>query len=313
MRPVRAARIFELGAPLAMAATILVAAVSQNRAPAPTVADAPSHIARPEPAAPSGPSVDLLHLVSITLPPLPADTGGDAVEPVSEISRPKPNTPELTKPAAPKQGEATRSSTKVTPPRAPAIKAPTISTPGLVPVARVVRPTRRDARDGAVLLEAMARGEAPGIRIDWPAYRADRDTLRAYLTRCAGWRVLLSTGEALWSLEEEPGTNWTPPQATSGYMRQVTGTEETVASELIGRIRQRHDLTGGQTVAVVARAFDARLIGGLANLFGAETVTKNQVSGRYVIDGSSVRVSGFRIGDWAVPGVIDLGRIRQCG
>lgn len=313
MRPVRAARIFELGAPLAMAAAILVAAVSQSGVPAPTVADDPAHLARPEPAVTVAPSIELLHLVSIPLPAPPAAAGGLAVQPVSDISRPKANTPNLVKPIAPKEGEAARSSTKVTPPRAPAIEAPTVTTPGLAPMARVVRPTRRDARQGAVLLEAMARGEAPGIRIDWPAYRADRDVLREYLTRCAGWRVLLSTGDELWSLDEDPGTRWTPPPATSGYMRQITGTEETVASELIDRIRQRHDLTGGQTVAVVARAFDARLIGGLANLFGAETVTKNQVSGRYGVDGTSVHVSGFRIGDRAVPGVVDLGRLRQCG
>ena len=312
MPPVRAARIFELGAPLAMAAAIVVAAVSHSTPSEPMAATPGSHTARPESAVLTDRAVEVLHLVSVSLPP-PPPAGGRAAVPVSEIAKPQPNTPSLTKPVAPKEGEAVRSSTKVTPPRAPAIKAPTISTPGLAPIARVVRPTRRDARDGAVLLEAMARGEAPGIRIDWPSYRADRDILRAYLERCAGWRVLLSTGDALWSLDEEPGTQWAPPLTTSGYMRQVTGTEETVASELIDRIRQRHDLTGGQTVAVVARAFDARLIGGLANLFGADTVTRNSVSGRYEIDGASVRVSGFRIGDRAVPGVVDLGRIRQCG
>lgn len=315
MRLLRAARILELGAPLAMAAAILGAVVAQNGATTPTEtkpadAEPMSHVARP--ASPPGESVAALHLVSILLPAPPGATGPEP-EPVSEIARPKPVAPSPVRPVAPKEDAAKGSRTRVTPPRAPAVTVPTIATPALAPMARVVRPTRRDLREGAVLLEAMARGEASGIRIDWPAYRADREILRDYLGRCAERRVLLSTGDSLWSLDEEPGTQWTPPESTSGYIRLVTGTEATVASDLIDRIRQRHDLTGGQTVAVVARTFDARLMGGLANLFGADAITENQVSGRYVIDGTSVHVTGFRLAGRAVPGVVDLGRIRNCG
>lgn len=315
MWSVQAARILELSAPLAMAAAILGSVASQSSAAKPMgamPADAEplAHVARPVPA-PDALSAGL-YPVSIILP-TPPPAAEQEPEPVSDIARPKPLAPNLVRPIAPKEDAAKGSRTKVIPPRAPAVTVPTIAPPGLAPMARVVRPTRRDARDGAVLLEAMARGEAPGIRIDWPAYRADREILRSYRERCADRRVLLSTGDSLWSLDEEPGIQWTPRESTSGYMRRVTGTEATVAADLIDRIRQRHDLTGGQTVAVVARSFDARLIGGLINLFGAEAITENQVSGRYVIDGTSVHVTGFRLADRAVPGVVDLGRIRNCG
>jgi hypothetical protein len=307
-----------------MAAAILLAAVSNPNASDPLVSASKNHASKTQVSktqAPNAPTrssdgpAEVLHLVSMTLPPPPSAPapGGSAAQPVADISRPQPNMPSVAKPIAPKEDEEPRASSKVTAPKAPRITAPAITTPGITPMARVVRPTRRDARDGAALLDAMARGEAPGIRIAWPDYRAERDRLRGYLERCAGWRVLLSTGAQLWSLEEEPGTPWTPRSTTSGYMRLVGGTEATVAAELIDRIRQRHDLTGGQTVAVATRSFDARLIGGLANLLGEEAVKEAQVSGRYVIEGSSVHVSGLRVGGRPAPGAVDLGRISRCG
>jgi len=194
-------------------------------------------------------------------------------------------------------------------PAAPGVQAPEVDRP-----ARTVRPGLFDLRAARALLAEAERGETAPIRFDWPGRHTDRTTLRAHLTECAGWTVLLSTGTALWGPSDPPGTAWTRPPEVSALMRVLDGPigrEEAVRDE-IDRVRRRHGLTGGVPVAVVARAFDARLIGGLIRLAGKNVVGRVPVAAIFRLADGKILAGDVEVGGQPIAGAIDLGRIGRC-
>ena len=192
--------------------------------------------------------------------------------------------------------------------RSPSVNQPEISRPEqptVTPLHRTIRPGRMDTRRER-LLQKLEAGEAGALTLNWPARRADRERLRAYLRRCAGWEVLVSDGTVLWGADEDAGTAWALTAAHSGYMRVLDGGAARGTAEDVARIRQRHGVTGGQPVAVVLRHLDARLIGGLIALVGAEAIETEPVSGFYAIKDGRVLLTDIKIGGSTVAGDIEL-------
>jgi hypothetical protein len=229
-----------------------------------------------------------------------------------EVARPQRIDPQSIKPISPVSPDEEPKTKSLMSPKTPETSTPSLTMPTVKRIERVVRPSRRDTEIGGEILTVMERGEGPGIRIGWPARKAGRDKVRALLERCADRRLLLSAAGALWSIDGEPSESWTPPREVSGYMRILDGTEEAVARDLIDRIRQRHNIAGGQTVAVVSRAFDARLLGGLAALVGRETLERKSVGGRYRVEGDRLKIVDISVEGTTVPGAVEVVRGGRC-
>lgn len=191
------------------------------------------------------------------------------------------------------------------PARTPAPHPPPVPEPVVLPVAA-------DVGRGRLMLDRIAGGQGPSIEIAWPADAADRRKLRGHLERCAGWRVLLLARDRLWRAEDPAGHPWTPAaaEAPSGLVRDLEGVAAT-DGDPAETIRARHGLAGGRPVAVVARRWDARLLGGLQRLLGGRW-GHGAVRARYAVGDGRLSVVALRLDDGPVAGRVDLGPLASC-
>lgn len=189
-----------------------------------------------------------------------------------------------------------------------------VAVPAAAPV-RVVRPTVADIERGRAALDRIAKGDGPTIEFGWPDDPAARRRLLRYLVRCAGWRPLLLADGRLWRAEDPAGRPWTPTpeDPPSGLLRDLDG--PAADSAAAAAIRARHRLSGGRPVATVARRWDARLLGGLGRLLGADWAAAKGggIRARYVIDGARLSMADIRVDGRLVPGRVDLGPVARCG
>jgi len=175
-----------------------------------------------------------------------------------------------------------------------------------------VVPTEADAGRGRLLLDRVAKGEGPAIEIAWPNGPTARRELVGHLERCAGWQILLLARDRIWRLGDPPGRAWTPTEgrAPSGLLRDLDGPAADRATT--AAIRARHGLSGGRPVGAVARAWDARLLGGLGRVLGPGWAGSGTVRARYATDGGRLAVVDVRLDGRAVPGRVDLGPLSRC-
>lgn len=304
--------------PIATGIAVLMAVLQVEAAPGDAVMPEPSApVAEPQIAPSEVSAPRALVFLDLALPPPPVQSPPESQERARDLPKPEPVAdfakPTKPKPINPISPDETPKTQSLIPPKVPVTSTPSLSKPTLKRIERVVRPSRRDTEIGGEILEVMERGEGPGIRIAWPPRKAGRDRVRALLERCAERTLLLSAAGALWSIDDDPSESWTPPRGVSGYMRILDGTEEAVARDLIDRIRQRHNIAGGQTVAVVSRAFDARLLGGLAALVGREALERQSVGGRYRVEGDRLQIVDISVEGAPVSGTVEVVRGGRCG
>lgn len=174
-----------------------------------------------------------------------------------------------------------------------------------------VVPDAKDRTYGARLLSELEAGDGPVLELTWPDRRDDKDRLARHLTRCAGLVAALLSGGRLWRASDPPGTAWLPDRRHfSGIMRRArsmsSGSTATV-------IKARHGLVEGDAVALVTRAFDARLLGGLARLVGGVRLAKGHVAGRYALAGNRLVLEAIKVDGTTVSGRVDLGAVGRCG
>lgn len=186
------------------------------------------------------------------------------------------------------------------------------------PVERAAVPTAAsDARSagtggvdpGADLLVRIETGDGPSLELGWPASADERLRIADHLARCAGLTVALLARDRLWRLGDPPGRAWVPgPDRLSRILRRADG----VGLGAIERIRVHHGLAGGVPVALVSRAFDARLLNGLARVAPGGRLT-GHVRARYGLRGADLILSALEVDRRSVPGAVRLARIGQCG
>lgn len=161
------------------------------------------------------------------------------------------------------------------------------------------------------------------FELAWPKRVAERDRLSRHLVRCAGLVTAVLSDGQLWRAGDPPGVAWVPDRRrVSGVMRQAgdpngAGPEDptggTVDGEAALSIRAYHRLAQGRAVALMARSFDARLLGGLARLVGETGLITGHIIGRYALIDERLMLLDLRVDGVAVPGRVDLGSIDRCG
>ncbi|MDF1794303.1 MAG: hypothetical protein P1U88_20490 [Thalassobaculaceae bacterium] len=171
-------------------------------------------------------------------------------------------------------------------------------------------PEMADQVTGEALLRAVDAGQGPRLTLLWPRSPDARRRIATHLSRCAGLTVALMAEGRLWRLADPPHQPWTPDRdRISGIVRQADGADAGDAA----RIRHRHGVAGGMLVAVVARRFDARLLGGLSR--AAKMVGSGPFRARAayaIVDGGLV-LADIRVDGRSVVGTVPLGRLERCG
>ncbi len=241
-------------------------------------------------------------LAAIRLPPPPAVPGPkDAVSETSKPERsrsgepghaPSPPVPSAPAPApAPLDGTA---------------ETPIASDPDPADRPPVTDSSPRDLAAGEAALQAIEAGRGPGLVLTWPTDAESRRRIAAYLARCAGLTVALLAEGQLWRLQDPAGQAWRPdPLAVSTIVRRADG----IAPGLANRLRGRHGIEGGSPVAVVARRYDARLLGGLGRL----APLGGRIRAAYAVRDGALLVTAVRIDDAAIDGTLRLARLDRCG
>jgi len=278
------------GAPLLVALALLAVTIgAENEARPRSQAGSPAEPSTaPPPHRSAEPDLGSLAVVAIELPPPPAAEEKDAT-PDSPASSRAPAPP------APRGGG-------VDDPHAPVPAAPVVVTAGAV-----------DRPAGETILRRLEAGDGAGITLAWPASPSDRRRVTAFLTRCAGLSVALMAEGRLWRLRDPAGRPWTPdPSAVSPVMRRADGLATPGASVLAARLRAYHRVSGGALVALVARRFDARLLGGLARLAWARGRMPDEVQATYHLDRGQVLLTDVRMAGVGVPGSVVIGGLARC-
>ncbi|WPZ32204.1 hypothetical protein T8K17_13230 [Thalassobaculum sp. OXR-137] len=166
---------------------------------------------------------------------------------------------------------------------------------------------------GAALLRALSSGTGPTLTLLWPPSPADRRRIADHLARCGGLVVALMAAGRLWRLEDPPGRPWTGRDGYSPLLRRADALAAAGSGRLAQRIRTHHGRRDGTPVALLARDFDARLLGGLARLAGPGATA---LSAAYAVDGdllvlADIRIDGRPAGSSSGDRVA-LGRLGQC-
>lgn len=189
-------------------------------------------------------------------------------------------------------------------------------------------PPRRTAPEGGgdavgeAVLRAVAAGEGPDVTLLWPRAVADRRRLAGHLLRCGGLAVALMAGGRLWRLDDPAGRpwNWAGAGAGAGFsplLRRADGHAAEAGEGLAARIRRHHGLPGGlrggALVTLVSRAYDRRLLGGLARLIPQGRPVSGQVTAAYALEGERLFLTDIRVDGRPLTSRIALGRIGRCG
>lgn len=136
-------------------------------------------------------------------------------------------------------------------------------------------------RRGAALLRLAEIDATTEIEIAWPESEAETNALFHAFHRCLGMR--LANFEAGRGLQIEGGGD---PELYSGlvrFSRGRLGVEER-------RMLRRSELHGGQPARVYPRPLDARLLGGLTEIFGVSRLS-GPLTGRYRLQGGKLLVT----------------------
>lgn len=270
----------------------------------------------PGPASParpvSGPPAPaMLARVRLPDPPVPAYQMSDPT-PSPPISR-APASPPTVRPESSETAQAAEPAEPTAPDTSPPRSASTAadgSAPGSPAIDHgTADRAMADQAAGEALLRAVEAGEGPSLTLAWPDSAADRRRIAAHLARCAGLSVALMAAGRLWRLEDPAGRFWTPDiRRVSTIVRQATG----VAPGLAERIRRHHGLIGGTPVALVARRFDARLLGGLRRADAPGAPAPRQIRASYAVRKGDLLLVGIGIDRRPLAAPVVLGRIGRC-
>lgn len=247
-------------------------------------------------------------LAAIRLPPPPAVPGPkDAVSETSKPERSKSGeSGHAPSPPAPSPPAPTTVPAPAPAPLDGTAETPIAGDPDHADRPPVTDSSPRDLAAGEAALQAIEAGEGPGLVLTWPTDAGSRRRIAAYLARCAGLTVALLAEGQLWRLQDPAGQAWRPdPLAVSTIVRRADG----IAPGLANRLRSRHGIEGGSPVAVVARRYDARLLGGLARL----APLGGRIRAAYAARDGVLLVTAVRIDDAAIDGTLRLARLDRCG
>lgn len=252
---------------------------------------------------------DPLRLASVALPappPLasrskPASMAKPSPRPARRIA--EQETPIGVDPVAPLSSPATGVSggrTALKP-----IKPPTTSPRPLIAA-------REREIEGRPLLRMLEHGEGPIVEIAWPKHRVARAKLYELLRRCHGLETVLLRDQEILMNTATDAQRVYDTDRHSGFLRAVIGASPRREREILARLRSRHGDAGTRPARLLSRAFDARLLGGLAGLAGPGYRKANKVTARYAIAGRRVMILAITVDGRDIAGRIEIDPAKRC-
>ena len=163
-----------------------------------------------------------------------------------------------------------------------------------------------EIKNGRTLLRLLEHGAGPEIELAWPRERADRAKLYDMLNRCFGMRLALMDSQG--RLLGGDGEAWTPNlDRFSAFIRHPSGRLTAAEQRQMSRAGP-----GLKLVRLFPRSFDARLLGGLNGLIGADYGGLGQIQARYRLSGRTLLVERIEGDGRRYPGEIAIPAPRGC-
>ncbi len=169
-------------------------------------------------------------------------------------------------------------------------------------------------KTGRSLLKFLEHGKGPAIEIIWPAKSMTRDRLYTHLTQCYGMVSAILTGSQFYK-KDSSGPWALNPDRYSGFLRQPTGQLPQQEQAEIYQIQHRNSLnSNSQAVRLFPRQADAILLGGLQQLVGKNYLKASHIQGRYILNGSELKMVDIHVDGLSITGDIQLSALyRNCG
>lgn len=298
-----------IGATVAAVALLTVAASGMNKAKGPC-APAPKTSASVKQA-----SATLPTMASVALPaPPPIKSPLGPVPSAKPSGRSAPQAVAPTKsatPIKPAKVETTVPAVSPTSAAADAQASPEPAIQSFGPSQPLIAAREREI-EGRPLLRMLEHGKGPIVEIAWPEHRVARAKLYELLRRCHGLETVLLRGQEVLM----NSTGGTPGafdgDRHSGFLRAVIGASPRRETEILRALKDRHGGAGTTPARLLSRAFDARLLGGLAGLAGPGYREAGKVTARYAIAGRRVMVSAITVDGRDVVGRFEIDPAKRC-
>jgi hypothetical protein len=250
-----------------------------------------------------------LRLATVALPPPPAPVVKAAPKPVARPNRVTAEVKVENRPTAikPKVAPAARS-VKTTTKSLTRTDQPAAPTAARTPLsAGKVQET-----EGRPLLRLLEHGEGPNVEIAWPNHPVARAKLYDAMRRCHGLRSALLRGEEILMSTSDGAVENFDADRFSGFIRAIQGPPTKAEARRIKVLRARHEAGEASAIRLLSRQFDARLLGGLRGLVGADYRAAGSVTARYAIAGRRVMVHGIVVDGRETPGRIEIEPSSRC-
>jgi hypothetical protein len=165
---------------------------------------------------------------------------------------------------------------------------------------------------GRPLLRLLEHGVGPSVEIAWPEHAVARGKLYGVLLSCHGLKtVLLRDQEILMSTRGDVVERFNG-DLHSGFIRSIQGPSPKREVRRINKLLSRHGAGGTVPVRLLSRQFDARLLGGLRNLVGADYRRAKSVTARYAVAGKRVMVHGLSVDGRNIEGRVEIDPPGRC-